>query len=115
MEKGKLTWSKADKAGHESPGEDCGLPHQTVGVNRRFQVCTTDAVFVVRQLREYLATKKRFYMAFIDLEEAFDGVPRKVIRWALRKLGVDCATCRGCMPMSRALSVFVSGTVKSLK
>ena len=33
MEKGKLTWSKADKADHESPGEDCGLPHQTVGVN----------------------------------------------------------------------------------
>ena len=39
MEKGKLTWSKADKAGHESPGEDCGLPHQTVGVNRQFPVC----------------------------------------------------------------------------
>ena len=38
MEKGKLTWSKADKAGHEDPGEDCGLPHQTVGVNRRFLV-----------------------------------------------------------------------------
>ena len=34
MEKGKLTQSKADKAGHESPGEDCGLPHQTVGVSR---------------------------------------------------------------------------------
>ena len=32
MEKGKLTWSKADKAGHESPGEDCGLPHQTVTI-----------------------------------------------------------------------------------
>ena len=38
MEKGKLTWSKADKAGHKSPGEDCGLPHQMVGVNRRFPV-----------------------------------------------------------------------------
>ena len=38
MEKVKLTWSKADKADHESPGEDCGLPHQTVGVSRRFQV-----------------------------------------------------------------------------
>ena len=24
MEKGKLTWSKAYKAGHESPGEVCG-------------------------------------------------------------------------------------------
>ena len=28
-------------------------------------------------------------MAFVDLEKAFDGVPRKVIWWALRKLGVD--------------------------
>ena len=27
-------------------------------------------------------------MAFMDLEKAFDGVPRKVIWWALRKLGV---------------------------
>ena len=34
---------------------------------------TTDAIFVVRQLREYLAAK-RFYMAFVDLEKAFDGV-----------------------------------------
>ena len=56
---------------------------------------TTDAIFVVRQLREYLSTNKRFYMAFVDLEKAFDGVPRKVIRWALRKLGVDCATGAG--------------------
>ena len=28
-------------------------------------------------------------MAFKDLEKAFDGVPQKVIRWALRKLGVE--------------------------
>ena len=51
---------------------------------------TTDAIFVVRQLQEkYLAANKRLYMAFIDLEKAFDQVPRKVIWWALRKLGVD--------------------------
>ena len=81
---------------------------------------TTDAIFVVRQLQEkYLAAKKRHYMAFVDLEKAFDGVPWKVIWWALRKLGVEewimCDWCRGCMQMRRAVSVLVRGTVKSLK
>ena len=28
-------------------------------------------------------------MAFVDREKAFDCVPRKVIWWALRKLGVE--------------------------
>ena len=33
----------------------------------------TDTIFVVRQLQEkYLAANKRLYMAFIDLEKAFD-------------------------------------------
>ena len=51
---------------------------------------TTDAIFVVRQLQEkYLAVNKRLFMAFVDLEKAFDHVPRKVIWWALRKLGVE--------------------------
>ena len=50
----------------------------------------TDAIFVVRHLQEiYLAVNKRLYMAFVDLEKAFDPVPRKVIWWALRKLGVE--------------------------
>ena len=74
MEKGKLTWSKADKAGHESPVErivDC-LIRQLVSIDdSQFGFVpgrgTTDAVFVVRQLREYLATNKRFCMAFVDL------------------------------------------------
>ena len=51
---------------------------------------TTDVIFVVRQLQEkYLAANKRHYMALVDLEKAFDWVPRKVIWWALRKLGVE--------------------------
>ena len=45
---------------------------------------------VVRQLQEkYLAANKRLYMAFVDMEKAFDRVPLKVIWWALRKLGVE--------------------------
>ena len=51
---------------------------------------TTDAIFVVRQLQEkYLAVNKRLYMVYVDLENAFDRVPLKVIWWALRKLGVE--------------------------
>ena len=51
---------------------------------------TTDTIFVVRQLQEkYLAANKRLHMAIVDLEKAFDRVPRKVIWWALRKLGVE--------------------------
>ena len=51
---------------------------------------TTDAIFLVRQLQEkYLGKKKNLYFAFIDLEKAFDRVPREVVWWAMRKLGVE--------------------------
>ena len=80
---------------------------------------TTDAIFVVRQLQEkYLAANKRLCMAFVDLEKAFDQVPRKVIWWTLRKLGVEewiVRLVQGCMPMRGAMSILGRGTVKSLK
>ena len=51
---------------------------------------TKDAIFVIRQLQEkYLTVSKLIYMAFVDLEKAFDRVPQKVICWAMRKLGVE--------------------------
>ena len=56
---------------------------------------TTDAIFIIRQLQEkYLARvdsdqrNQNLYFAFVDLEKAFDRVPRKVLWWAMRRLGV---------------------------
>ena len=51
---------------------------------------TTDAIFILRQMQEkYVGSNKRLYMAFVDLEKAFDRVPREVLWWAMRKVGVE--------------------------
>ena len=39
---------------------------------------TTDAIFIVRRIQERCLEKGRsLYMAFMDLEKAFDRVPRE--------------------------------------
>jgi len=49
----------------------------------------TDAIFIVRQMQENFRVKReKLYLGFVDLEKAFDRVPREVIRWAMHKLGV---------------------------
>ena len=52
---------------------------------------TTDAIFILRQLQEkHLVAGKPLYLAFIDLEKAFDRVPREVIWWNMKiKLKID--------------------------
>ena len=51
---------------------------------------TTDAIFIVRQVQErFLAKGKDLWMAFVDLEKAFDRVPSEVLWWALRSAGVE--------------------------
>ena len=49
----------------------------------------TDTSFVVRRMQEeYRDKKKKLYMIFVDIEKAFDRVPRKVMEWAMRKKGL---------------------------
>ena len=47
---------------------------------------TTDALFILRRMQEeFRGREKKLYLCFVDLEKAFDRVPRKVMEWALRK------------------------------
>ena len=44
---------------------------------------TIDALYMVRMSQEeYLRKKKKLYMCFVDLEKAFNIVPRQFIYWA---------------------------------
>ena len=57
-----------------------------------------DAVFILRKLQEdYLDKDKRLYMCFVDLEKAFNRVPRKVLEWAMRRRGTPEALVRAVM------------------
>jgi hypothetical protein len=70
---------------------------------------TTDAVFVVRQVQEkYLQKRRELWMAFVDLEKAFDRVPREVLWWALRRLGVDGG-------MIRLIKAMYAGSTTAVK
>jgi len=45
---------------------------------------------MARQIQENFRIKcKKLYFGFVDLEKAFDRVPREVISWAMHKLGVE--------------------------
>ena len=59
-----------------------------------------DVIFIAHQVEErYLEKKKKLSFAFLDLEKAFDQVPRKVVKWAMKKLGVDECLIRSVMAM----------------
>ena len=47
---------------------------------------TADAVFVLRRhIEQFRAKNKKLFFVYVDLEKAFDWVPRKVIGFALRQ------------------------------
>jgi len=69
---------------------------------------TTDAIFIVRQMQENFRVKgKKFYFGFVDLEKAFDRVP-KVIRCAVRNLGVEDCLVSAVMSMYTGAKTVVS-------
>jgi len=71
----------------------CGIANgvlaQYYGIFRYFcLVCCL--LFIVRQMQDNFRVKgNKLYFGFVDLEKAFDRVLRKVIRWAMCKLGVE--------------------------
>ena len=61
---------------------------------------TAYVIFIAHQVEErYLEKKKKLSFAFLDLEKAFDQVPREVVKWAMKKLGVDECLIRSVMAM----------------
>ena len=59
-----------------------------------------NAIFIVRKMQEEYQTKdKKLYMCFVDMEKAFDRVPRKVTEWAMRKKGLSEVMVRAVMSL----------------
>ena len=51
---------------------------------------TVDAIFVVRRMQqEYQKKDKKLCTCFVDMEKAFNRVPKKVMEWAMRKKGLS--------------------------
>ena len=56
---------------------------------------TTNALFVVRRMQEeYRGKVKKLYMCFVSIEKAFDRVPRKVTKRAMREKDLPEVTAR---------------------
>ena len=45
-------------------------------------------IFTIQMQENFRVKGKKLYFGFEDLEKAFDRVPREVISWAMRKLGL---------------------------
>ena len=92
--KGQLPRSQADRAGYENSGglwmaSSDSWCQSTIPSLASSQAEALQMQSLLSGSCKYLAANKRLYMAFVDLEKAFDREPQKVIWWALRKLGVE--------------------------
>ena len=57
---------------------------------------------------EYHAKGKRLYMCFVDLEKAFDRVPRKVLEWVMMKKEIPEVLVRSVMSLYEGAKTRVS-------
>ena len=70
---------------------------------------TVDDVFVLRRLSEKFRAKNiKLFFIFVDLEKAFDRVPREAIRFALRRKGVPEYVVNGVMTLYKGCKTAVS-------
>ena len=77
---------------------------------------TIDAVLILRRLqKEYLYKEKKLYMCFVDLEKAFDRVPRRVLEWTMRKRGIPEAMVRAVMSLYEGAKTRVRVGLKLFK
>lgn len=77
---GRLVRDKLERE-YRTPEEQCGF---TAGKS------CVDNIFVLRQLIEKRAEKKKeLHLAFIDLEQAYDSVPRRELLAGLREAGIS--------------------------
>ena len=80
---------------------------------------TTDAIFLNWQLQEkFSEKKKKVYCTFVNLEKAFDRVPRKAIEWALRRQKVPERLMTAVMSLyveSRSRVKTVAGTSEAFE
>ena len=70
---------------------------------------TVNAAFVLSRVSEkFRAKNKKLFFIFVDLETAFDRVPREVIRFALRRKGVAEYLVNGVMTLYKGSKTAVS-------
>ena len=62
----------------------------------------TNAIFILKQIREKYLGKNNFYFVYGDLEQAFDRVPMDVVRWSLREQAEEEWLVKIVRPMYRS-------------
>ena len=73
---------------------------------------TVNAVFILRRMKKsYFEKNRKLFICFVDLEKAFDRVPKKVIDWALKKKLVSERLVQAVMSMYKRAKtrVYVRG------